>query len=740
MNKCFALVLVLATACVGSAAAVTDCTGARATPARLEAEALERTYGRQAPSSDRALTALRLARSLVRLNKLERAESLLLEAQTSLLDPRVRVAASLELGNVRWLRKNAAGAESAWVEALQQSSPPDDDVRIAVELNRLRDITVPYRLERLEQLATRLEAVVASASAGTHRRLWLNLASQASDSETTRALAERAYRRAAELAETAVDAGSAIEAHDGLARLQEQAGNRDAALWHALEALRWGQRQPYRDLLIGVEARVGRLSLAMGDEPRATAAFRRAVSHVDAVRADIPVVYEDGRSSFRETMSPIYLGLTDALLKQADKAPAGERQALLRLARGAVEQSKQSEMEDYLLDRCTVRGSISRRDFKPPVGTAVLYPVMLKDRLELLLETNSGIERATVAIGSEPLGASIQTFVNALRNRAPFRAQAERLYRSLLGPLQPFIEAQGIQTLVHVPDGALRMLPLGALHNGRQYVISRLNLVTVPSMGLLGSAEQPKGSSSLLLAGLSEPGPVVRLLTREMVDGIGVEPSQSRGLRTVPIRSSTQELQVVDVESQHRELQAALALPGVAAEIDELARSTSSGKPLLNETFTIEGLHQALLSGDQTVLHIASHGLFGDSAAKTFVMAYDGLITLDMLQTLLSSDRFKRRPLDLITLSACQTAEGDDRAPLGMSGAAIKARARSALGTLWPVFDAAALDVMTNFYRLLAAGQSKAAALRQAQADLLNKPGFQHPYYWAPFTLVGDWQ
>ncbi len=89
-------------------------------------------------------------------------------------------------------------------------------------------------------------------------------------------------------------------------------------------------------------------------------------------------------------------------------------------------------------------------------------------------------------------------------------------------------------------------------------------------------------------------------------------------------------------------------------------------------------------------------------------------------------------PVELLTLSACQTAEGDDRAPLGLSGIALKARVRSALGSLWPVSDDAAAELMAGLYRNLGqGGASKAEALRQAQ--------LAHPFFWAPFVLVGNW-
>jgi CHAT domain-containing protein len=132
--------------------------------------------------------------------------------------------------------------------------------------------------------------------------------------------------------------------------------------------------------------------------------------------------------------------------------------------------------------------------------------------------------------------------------------------------------------------------------------------------------------------------------------------------------------------------------------------------------------------------------VFAGSGNASYIMAYDDLLTLDGLQTLLGGDQFRKRPIQLLTLSACETAEGDERSPLGISGVAIKARAQSVLGTLWPVDDAAAQQLMTRFYRgLTAEKHSKAEALRQAQIEMLRNEQTSHPFFWAPFLLIGNW-
>jgi CHAT domain-containing protein len=130
--------------------------------------------------------------------------------------------------------------------------------------------------------------------------------------------------------------------------------------------------------------------------------------------------------------------------------------------------------------------------------------------------------------------------------------------------------------------------------------------------------------------------------------------------------------------------------------------------------------------------------VFGATAEATFVMAHDDLITIDQLQAYLRGPGLRGRPIELLTLSACETAEGDDRAPLGLSGAALKAQAESALGSLWPVSDDAAQQLMAIFYgKLVRNGSSaKAKALQQAQVRMIGQDAMKHPYFWAPFILV----
>jgi CHAT domain-containing protein len=202
-----------------------------------------------------------------------------------------------------------------------------------------------------------------------------------------------------------------------------------------------------------------------------------------------------------------------------------------------------------------------------------------------------------------------------------------------------------------------------------------------------------------LVVGLSEPGPVVdkhRLLLSRADPAIGLGRKGSEGegeglARTIELRSmrglrSAAPSGQPSSPRQIEDLRASLTLPGVKEEIEAL-RGILHGNTLLDAQFTVGQLHQQAESGDYRIVHIASHGVFGGSAETSFILAYDDLITMNGLQGLLKAEKLQSTPIELLSLSACETAEGNDRAPLGISGAAIKARARSVLGTLWPVAD-----------------------------------------------------
>ena len=141
------------------------------------------------------------------------------------------------------------------------------------------------------------------------------------------------------------------------------------------------------------------------------------------------------------------------------------------------------------------------------------------------------------------------------------------------------------------------------------------------------------------------------------------------------------------------------------------------------------------------MLHFATHGQFSSNVDQTFILAWDKPITLYDLKDLIEKRQQPfRKAIDLLVLSACETAAGDKRASLGLAGVAVQAGTRSTIATLWSVDDESSSLFMETFYAALSQpGMTKSEALRQTQLKLLKDPDYRHPFHWAPYVLVGNW-
>jgi CHAT domain-containing protein len=180
-------------------------------------------------------------------------------------------------------------------------------------------------------------------------------------------------------------------------------------------------------------------------------------------------------------------------------------------------------------------------------------------------------------------------------------------------------------------------------------------------------------------------------------------------------------------------------LPDVSGEVARLDELYDA-KVLKNSSFTLPNVEQSLGETAYSVVHVASHGKFQNDVRDTFLLTYDGKLGMDTLEGYMASTTYREQPVELLTLSACQTAVGDDKAALGLGGIAVKAGARSAVATLWYINDQASSLLVTEFYKNLKESDvSKAQALQQAQLTLLDDPRFHHPSYWGPFLLIGNW-
>lgn len=725
----------------------------------------------------------------------------------------LEILAEQSLGYVYFLNGNPEQGEILLRAAFKKATTGNRPLLSASCANRLGIIM--FSQERREQALDLYERALNYArlanDAGLTTAIYLNLARAHNRSGSTRKTLQRArevadtvlstHERARLLIDIAVetqqfwteDTGVSF-AHNALADafslgeniasdriislaagylggLYEHRGLFEKAQHITEQALAAAQRLDAHELLLQWEWQLAGILRALGSAEKAIAAGRRAVFHIQAVRRDIPIRFQDGRSSFRETLSPIYFGLAGMLLKQAGEENDNDvRQNLLHEAMAVVEQIKRSEIRDYFNDPCV--DARSRRVVSLSPGAAVLYPIILKDRLELVLDAGGRLYRQVTLVSEKELNQTVNLLARILRTphrlqttdpKGPNRGQmirldarlsdaswetpAHKIFEWLIRPVLSILEKHRVNIIVYAPDGALRLLPLAALWDGKHFLIERYAVAVVPGLTILDSNPLPRAQLHAIIAGLSEPGPAVLKLPRSLLNMLSRRTSgvMNRGLSD-PIMAASESESADNPEQsvpQRREtmsrVKKALALPGVEKEIQRVAQ-TLQAHVLVNEKFRLEDFSQNFQQNDYQIVHIASHGFFRAAPDQSFIMTYDQLLGMDQLEALIKPRQLSARPVELISLSACQTAEGDDRTPLGLTGVALKSGARSAMGSLWPVSDTAAQQLFTAFYINLKNPQyTKAMALRNAQLDLMKRDRFRHPFFWSPFILVGNW-
>jgi CHAT domain-containing protein len=188
------------------------------------------------------------------------------------------------------------------------------------------------------------------------------------------------------------------------------------------------------------------------------------------------------------------------------------------------------------------------------------------------------------------------------------------------------------------------------------------------------------------------------------------------------------------------------ALTNVRAEVAGV-KGILGGIELLDGDFTLATLQEQLQNKSYPVVHIATHGKFGVDSASTFLLSFDSRITLEQIDEVLREaklpqkrSRRNQQPVELLTLSACQTAAGDNRAALGIAGVAVRAGVRSALASLWNINDEATVPLIEEFYtQLEQPNVTKAEALQKAQLKMIAHLEYSHPAVWSPFILIGNW-
>ncbi len=464
---------------------------------------------------------------------------------------------------------------------------------------------------------------------------------------------------------------------------------------------------------------LGRILAAQGQDQGAIAAYEVAIKHLDTLRAQLlGSGNPDLQFLFRDRVEPVYRELLALLLPAgAADLPLGKElgegevaappaQQRLQRAREVVAALQVAELEDFLRCQLRVQNPIALDRYSDQGGAkaAILYPLVMGDRLALIAKLPH--QEALVyrpsphAHAAQELEQAILELRQAIEDRktAASAPQAFRQgYDYLIAPLEASLAAQDVDTLVFVLDSNLRNIPLAALYNAKteQYLIERYKLVL--NLGLEVPQRPPLNVAKAAI----------------LAAGVSVENCTPQACQT--------------------------PLPHVETELDAIRQQLPQAIILAEQDFTRATLRKFLQQQPFPVVHLATHGTFSSDPQKTQLFPYQEALNLQELSQLLQDQGDRQpQPIELLVLSACETAVGDRRAALGLAGVAIQSGASSTLASLFSVDDRATADLMANFYQALAQpGVDKAAALQQAQLALLRT--HPTPYFWAPYLLIGNW-
>ena len=443
---------------------------------------------------------------------------------------------------------------------------------------------------------------------------------------------------------------------------------------------------------------LGRILKAQGQYQEAIAAYTQAYTTSRSLRSDLSATNPDVQFSFKETVEPVYRQLIDLLLHFPE--PSQEN---LKQAREVFEALQVARLDNFLQLVCREPKLLVDEviDSKDPTA-AIIYPVILKDRLEVMLrlpKQKDLYHYPPIQLSSQEIEAILNRLYSNLGQDGTYEEvqdDAHTVYNWLIEPVKERLAQSHIKTLIFVLDGSLRKIPMAALYDGQHYLAENYTISLIPGLPIRDPIPLRRGQMKVLAASLTDPPKSVSGFSR---------------------------------------------LENVKKEIKEIKETGVFMTEISEQKFTISNFNQKLNSSSYDIVHLATHGQFGADRDNTFVLTAEGRLNIaDFEQLFRTQRRSSERAIQLLVLSACQTATGNDQEILGLAGTTVQAGASSAIASLWDLDDEAGVLFTKAFYQYL--GQpdiSRAEALRRAQMVLLQNDNYSHPRYWTPYILVGSW-
>lgn len=483
---------------------------------------------------------------------------------------------------------------------------------------------------------------------------------------------------------------------ESLGGLYEKNGQISEAKEVAQRGLRLAESSNAPEIAYRLQWQLGRLLRVQKDLKGAIAAYDTAVETLQSLRSDLVAVNPEVQFNFRDSVEPVYRESVELLLQsQAGK----QDEKILEKVRERIEALQLAELDNFFREACLQGQKVVLDQLvdKDNPTTAILYPIILPQEIQVIVKIpHKSLQHYSTKIPQ----ADVETTLSQLRTNLvnpsavkDVKIQSQKVYNWLLQPIESELQASGVNTLVFVLDGPLRNLPMASLYDGQKFLVEKYAIALSVGLQLL------------------DPKPLVQQLLKALTAGLTQPPPGYS--RFSP-------------------------LPAIKSEFKLIAQAGVATTSLIDEKFTQDALKSQINATQFNVVHLATHGEFSSRAENTFILAADLPIKVKDFDRLLGNQN--QTQIELLVLSACQTAAGDSRAALGLAGAAVRAGAHSTVASLWQIDDESTALFVGEFYRQLKSSNiTKAEALRRAQVYLLEHPNYNTPGFWAAYVLIGNW-
>ncbi|BAZ08375.1 TPR repeat protein [Calothrix sp. NIES-4071] len=516
---------------------------------------------------------------------------------------------------------------------------------------------------------------------------------------------------AVQIADKIQDSRSESFANGALGHFYECRHSYEQALQLTQDALlQADQKLLAKDSVYLWQWQTGRIFRAQEKKLEAVTAYQEAYSTLEEIRSDILEADKDLQFDFRDVVEPLYRELAQLKLELASLTSSAEpkKRQLTNSALETIDSLKLAELQNYFGNDCVITAINQSKNVDELLksDTAVFSSIIFNNRTAILLSLPNGNKQLEwIDEKRDVLEAEIKKFYELLIDGAKaivddeIKEKGQYLYNKIFSKFENAnLNPDKIKNIVFIQDSFLRSIPMAALYDGKQYLIEKYAVATTPSLRLTAPKNLNRQSAKALILGVT---------TEAKVD-----------------------------EKKYQ------ALQNVDSEINKVKVLFPGSKLLVDNYFNFNNLEKELDKTVYPIIHISTHAQFGTIAEDTFLVAGNNeKLTIKQLETALRQVNGGSNSVELLTLTACQTAVGDDRATLGLAGVALQVGVKSALASLWAVDDKSTFNLITEFYtNYRKLGVSKAEALRQAQIKMIKDNNeYSNPYYWAPFIISGNW-